>query len=107
MGRAIHNGLKATDDGFPAALAVWLARDGALLDALVVLRRLGAEGGEALRAVLGIRRLAELRASWGLWEALVEGDGGDSETLLLGTVPLSVLENARRALFGPSWRQAG
>ena len=93
-----------TDSGFPHALADWIARDGALLESLLALRRLGAEGRDALEAVLAIRRVAALRASWALWEALAEGDGDDPETLLLRTLPLSRLEDARRALWGSSWR---
>jgi hypothetical protein len=94
-----------TDTGFPKALADWLARDGALLDALLALRRLGGEGRDALEAVLSVRRVAALRASWALWQALAEGDGEDPEVLLLRTLPLSRLENARRALWGSSWRE--
>jgi hypothetical protein len=93
-----------TDTGFPKALADWLARDGGLLESLLALRRLGAEGRDALEAVLAVRRVAALRASWGLWEALAAGDGEDPEVLLLGAVPLSQLEDARRALWGSSWR---
>jgi hypothetical protein len=93
-----------TDSGFPEALADWLAQDGCLLDALVALRRLGAEGRDALEAVLSVRRVAALRASWALWEALTEGDGEDPEALLLSVLPLSVLEDARHALWGCSWR---
>jgi hypothetical protein len=93
-----------TDLGFPKALADWLAKDQRLLDALLALRRLGAEGRNALEAVLSVRRVAALRASWELWEALAEGDGEDSEALLLRVLPLGVVEGARAALWGPSWR---
>jgi hypothetical protein len=94
-----------TDTGFPKALADWLAKDGGLLDSLLALRRLGAEGRDALETVLAIRRVAALRASWALWEALTEGDGEDPEVLLLRALPLSQLEDARRALWGSSWRE--
>jgi hypothetical protein len=94
----------ATDSGFPEALAAWLAQDGGLLDSLLALRRLGAEGREALEAVLSVRRVVALKASWALWEALTEGDGEDPEALLLRVLPLSVLDDARRALWGSSWR---
>jgi hypothetical protein len=93
-----------TDTGFPKALADWLAKDGSLLDSLLALRRLGAEARDALQAVLAIRRVAALKASWGLWEALTDGDGKDPEVLLLRALPLSQLEDARSALWGSSWR---
>ena len=35
---------------------------------------------------------------------LTEGDGEDPEKLLLRALPLHVVEQARRALWGPSWR---
>jgi hypothetical protein len=95
-----------TDVGFPKALADWLAKDGGLLNALLALRRLGAEGRDAVEAVLSVRRVAALRASWGLWEAMTAGDGGDPEVLLLRRLPLPQLEDARRALWGSSWRDA-
>jgi hypothetical protein len=95
-----------TDSGFPQALADWIARDGALLESLLALRRLGTEGHDALEAVLTVRRVAALRASWGLWEALTEGEGDDPETLLLGVLPMTLVEDARRALWGSSWRDA-
>jgi len=99
-------GARATDAEFPETLAAWIARDGDLVEALVALRRLGAEGADALQAALSVRPVATLRASWQLWEALAEGDGEDPERLLLKTLPLEVVERARRALWGPSWRDA-
>jgi hypothetical protein len=93
-----------TDTVFPTALADWLAKDAGLLESLLALRRLGPEGRDALEAVLSVRRVAALKASWALWEALTEGDGEDPEALLLRVLPLSVLEDARRALWGSSWR---
>jgi len=104
VARASRRGTRATDAEFPEALATWIARDGDLVDALVALRRLGAEGADALQGVLSVRRVATLRASWQLWEALAEGDGEDPEELLLRALPLEVVERARRALWGPSWR---
>jgi hypothetical protein len=106
VGRPLGNCGTTTDTGFPEALAAWIARDGTLLESLLALRGLEAEGLEALEAVLAVRRVAVLRASWGLWEALTEGDGDDPEGLLLGVLPLSLVENARRALWGSSWRDA-
>jgi hypothetical protein len=94
-----------TAPGFPRALADWIAKNGTLLESLLALRRLGAEGRDALQAVLAIRRVAALKASWGLWEALTEGDGEDPEVLLLRALPLSQLEDARSALWGSSWRE--
>ena len=90
--------------GFPKALAAWLARNGDVLDSLLALRRLGAEGAEAVSAVLYVRRVVEVRASWQLWEALTEGEGDDPDTLVLRVLPVVVVDRARRALWGPSWR---
>ena len=104
MARASRHGTGATDAEFPEALATWIARDGDLVEALVALRRLGPEGADALQAALLVRPVAALRASWQLWEALAEGDGEDPEELLLRALPLEVVERARRALWGPSWR---
>jgi hypothetical protein len=95
-----------TDTGFPEALAAWIARDGTLLESLLALRALGPEGREALEAVLAVRRVAALRASWGLWEAISDGDGEDPGVLLLSVLPLALVEDARRALWGSSWRDA-
>jgi hypothetical protein len=106
VGRPIGNCGTATDSGFPQALAAWIAQDGTLLESLLALRALGAEGLEALEAVLAVRRVAALRASWGLWEAITEGDGEDPEVLLLGALPLPLVEDSRRALWGSSWRDA-
>jgi hypothetical protein len=88
------------DVSFPQALAAWIAQDGGLLESLLALRDLGAEGREALQAVMSVRRVATLRASWSLWEALTEGDGEDPEVLLLRVLPLGVVERARAALWG-------
>ncbi len=88
---------------FPKALARWIDTDGELLRSLITLRRLGTEGGSALDSALAIRRVRELRLSWELWAALAEGDGEDPEALLLGEVPVHVLDQACLALWGPRW----
>jgi hypothetical protein len=106
VGKATRPWATSDDTSFPKALADWIARDGTLLESLLALRRLGAEGRDALEAVLAVRRVAALRASWGLWEAITEGDGDDPEVLLIGVLPLTVVEHARRALWGSSWRDA-
>ena len=63
VARPGRKGARATDAQFPEALAAWITRDGDLVEALVALRRLGAEGADALQAALpdfadadGIRR---------------------------------------------------
>jgi hypothetical protein len=106
VARPRRQGTSATDSEFPEALAAWIARDGDMVEGLVALRCLGAEGTDAVQAVLSVRRVATLRASWQLWEALAEGDGEDPEDLLVRALPLHVVERARRALWGPSWRDA-
>jgi hypothetical protein len=94
----------ATDDtAFPRGLAEWVDGNGRLLWCLVTLRRLGSEGSVAVDAVLALRRVARVRSSWALWEALVEGAGADSETMLLDVLSFTRLEQARFALWGPSW----
>jgi hypothetical protein len=104
VARPGRHGARASDAQFPEALAAWIAHDGDLVEALVALRRLGAEGADALQAVLSVRRVATLRSSWQLWEALAEGDGENPEELLVKALQLHVVERARRALWGPSWR---
>ena len=104
VARSGRHGARATAAEFPEALAAWIARDGDLVEALVALRRLGSEGADALQAMLSVRRVAMLRASWQLWEALAEGDGEDPEELLVKALLLPVVERARTALWGPSWR---
>jgi hypothetical protein len=89
--------------GFPKTLARWIDVDGELLGSLITLRRLGAEGVASVDEVLAIRRVQELRLSWELWSSLTEGDGEDPEALLLGALPLHVVEKARLALWGPRW----
>jgi hypothetical protein len=89
--------------GFPRTLARWIDTDGVLLRSLITLRRLGVEGEAAVETVLAVRRVQELRLSWELWAALTEGDGEDPEALLLGELPLHVLDQARLALWGPRW----
>jgi hypothetical protein len=97
---------RCVDQGFPHALAQWIRADGDLLEALATVRRLGTEGDDALEALLKVRRISELKASWGLWQALAEGDGDDPEALLLRVLPLGPVEEARNALWGCSWRDA-
>jgi hypothetical protein len=68
---------------------------------LVRLREL--RGSErAVRAVLAVPELQKTRFSWELWESLVLGDGDDPERLLLGTIPLATLDQARLAIWGES-----
>jgi hypothetical protein len=92
--------------GFPTALARWLGRNSDLIDALLALRRLDTEAAEAVSALLRVRRIAEARLSWELWEALTEGDGDDPDALVLDVLPVDLVERARRALLGPSWRHS-
>ena len=94
------------DSGFPKALAQWFSANGELLRSLVALRRLGAEGANGLAAALAIKRVVRLRLSWQLWAALVEGDGGDPEELLLRELSLDAIDHVRVALWGSSWRDA-
>lgn len=90
-------------EDFPEKIAQWIVRNGSLLDALVALRRLAEEGDDAVEAVSHIHRVLQLRLSWELWEALVDGDGGDAEALLRTVLPIEVLDKARYALWGSAW----
>ena len=54
-------------------------------------------------AVLAIRGVATLKASWSLWQSLVEGDPGDAAGLLLSVLPLDALDRTRLALWGSQW----
>jgi hypothetical protein len=85
-------------------LAREIAAERPLLDALAALRCLGDEGAEAAAALGRTRRVAALRWSWELWEALAEGSGSDPEARLLDVLPVGTIDHARFALWGPSWR---
>jgi hypothetical protein len=89
--------------GFAYRLKRALREERPLLDALTALRALGNEGEEAIGAISALRRINTIKFSWELWEAIVDGDGDDPETLLLDEIPLGVLDRARHALWG-SWR---
>ena len=87
------------DDQAPFRLRIWLERNDGLIAGLARLREL--RGSErAVEAVLAVPEVRITRASWELWEALVLGNGDDPERLLLGRVPLAVLEQARHAFWG-------
>ncbi len=92
---------------FPALLREWIASDGDLLDCLLALRRLGGEGAVALQNALSLRRVATLKFSWELWEALAEGEGEDADVLLLRNLSPYTLDMARQALWGDSWFDEG
>ena len=92
-----------SDKSFPKRLRSSLALERPLLDALAVLRSLGDEGTESVEAISALRRIKTIKLSWQLWESLAEGEGLDSEALLLYEIPVGTLDRDRDALFG-SWR---
>jgi hypothetical protein len=54
----------------------------------------------AIGAVLAVPEVKRARLSWALWEALVAGHGDEPDRLLLGRIPIAVLDSARVALWG-------
>ena len=60
-------------DDYPELAVAWLAEYEPLVDAAVILRRLGTEP-EALAALLASRPLTQLRLSWEIWGHLREVD---------------------------------
>jgi hypothetical protein len=84
--------------GLPVRLASWLAANGDLLDALVTLRRLGPEGADALDAALDIRRVAVMRFSLSLWDALIAHEGEDPDALLHAELAPHVVDRLRGAI---------
>lgn len=91
---------------FADAMSKWLEAYPGILDALVALRDFGDDAADALEAILDLKPVCRLRLSWELWAALAEGDGFDPEDILLGLMPLHVLERLRYALWGERpWRR--
>ncbi len=60
----------------------------------------GSEAELAVDEVLLVRELRKLRLGWEFWAAIVEGDGYEPEDLLLDLLPLTTIEQCRRALWG-------
>lgn len=84
---------------FAELLGQWVESYGVLLDALTELRHLGDEP-VAVAALLDARPVRTLRLSWELWEALLDGDGEDTEATLEEVVEADVLGWCRSALWG-------
>jgi len=103
LGRRISREASPESGLFPRRLGDWIESYRPLLDALLLLRDLGADGSPAAQAVLKVRTVARLKASWALWEVLVSGEGHDPDDLIMEAVSWSDMEAARYALWGSSW----
>ncbi|MEX0665558.1 MAG: hypothetical protein WD598_12435 [Acidimicrobiia bacterium] len=90
----------STSARFPAEIVKWIAMNGELINALIALRRMGAEADAAVEAVGEIPGLLRFRLSLELWMALAEGDGADPERLMLEHLPLDLFDRLRLALWG-------
>ena len=90
----------SADDEFPVRLALWLAANHDLVDALIALRRLGTEGTDALDAALDVKRVAIMRLSFGLWSTFVVDDGQDPERVLAARLPQPVVNRLCHAIGG-------
>lgn len=86
-------------DDFRSTLQTWLDRFEPLIDALLLLRTLGAED-RAIDALLGVRQVTKLRASWELWLLLAESDGCDGWSLLSRTFGADWCASWQSALWG-------
>ncbi len=91
--------VRTRPDDFPAHLRAWLEEYDDLLSGITILRRLP-DSDAAVEAVLAVREMRKARLSWEMWQALVLGEGDDPDRLLLGRVPLALLEQARLAFYG-------
>jgi hypothetical protein len=92
---------------FPALVAGWLGEHGALIDALVVLRR-PPTSADGVAALLALGPVAVLRACWELWRDLGAEAGADVDDLLDSALGTEVTSLCRCALWGPfpapDWR---
>ena len=94
------------EDQFPVRLRMWLDENEGLVSGLVRLRELP-WSEQAVEAVLAVPEVRRVRLSWELWESLVDGNGDDPDRLLYGRVPLSMLEMAQFAIWGPEAHPSG
>lgn len=86
-------------EGFPDRLMEWLAAYGDLVTGLSALRDLGDQELDAVAAVLQVRPIQILKASWGMWDVMGNPEESPLE-LLLESVPLPVVERLTYALWG-------
>ena len=86
---------------FAARVAEWLGEFAPLLDGLVALRGMpAAEASAAISALSDLRAIKRLRASWELWETLVDEDErSESLAECLGQVSY---DHVRFAVWGLS-----
>lgn len=90
---------------FIELLDEWVTRHRCLLDALVELRGTGDGAEAAVEAILAVKIVRVLSASWELWDQLVECTGDDPDVVLLDRLPRQVVEHARMAIWGSPWRR--
>lgn len=72
----------------------------ALIDGLVAIRHLGAPADAAVAELLALKPVNELRLSYELFEAVLEGVGVDIGDLLEQFLPLDLLDRLGFALWG-------
>jgi len=83
-----------------AQLAGHLGDTADLLRGVAALRRLGPAASGAVRVALALPELKTLAPFWRLWEAMARAEGVDVDALLGELLPLSVVDQARLALWG-------
>lgn len=87
-------------DRFAETVEGWVDLHEGILAALVELRTLGDEAEAAVDVIMALPTVRRMRLGWELWEALVEGEGGDPEVLLLDHLAYDVIDHVREALWG-------
>ena len=83
-----------------ALFAQWVGQHADLLRGLRALRDLGADGEEAVEAVLALPEVRFFKVSWELWALLAHDQGINTESLLLQHVSREALDLAGAALLG-------
>lgn len=103
MGQRNGSSVSEMQDRFAHDVAIWVVKNGFLIDALVGLRRLGKEAEEAVVAVMKIRRVEQFRLGWELWVALEEGAGRSPSDELARRLSARVLRTTVEAFWGSPW----
>lgn len=81
-------------------MALVLSRRAGLLSALTTLRSLGTEANDAIDAVLELKPVRFMSATWELWDSVADTAGLSTDALLAKHLGEDYVHVAREALFG-------